>query len=131
MHYNQAKTHCPQGHPYEGENLRLEPGLVSPRRLCRICARERTRVWRAKNKAHRANYMREKRRKDPLEAHKHRVWARVSDAIRKGKIKRQPCEVCGAHAEAHHDDYDKPFDVRWLCPTHHRELHQQRKEAEA
>lgn len=39
-----------------------------------------------------------------------------------GKIKRQPCEVCGAMpTEAHHPDYSKPLDVEWLCPTHHRE----------
>ena len=39
-----------------------------------------------------------------------------------GKVKRQPCEVCGAQpAEAHHEDYSKPLDVEWLCPTHHRE----------
>lgn len=24
---------------------------------------------------------------------------------------------------AHHDDYSKPFNVRWLCPQHHREWH--------
>jgi hypothetical protein len=36
---------------------------------------------------------------------------------------RQPCEVCGSPAEAHHDDYDKPLDVRWLCFEHHRAHH--------
>lgn len=53
-------------------------------------------------------------------------------ALRAGIIKRQPCEVCGVvHAsaradgsrvkvEAHHDDYSKPLDVRWLCTEHHR-----------
>ena len=46
-------------------------------------------------------------------------------AIRSGKIKRQPCEVCGTEpAEGHHLDYSKPLDVVFLCPLHHRELHQ-------
>lgn len=52
----------------------------------------------------------------------------VSDAIRSGKIKRQPCEKCGdPKSEAHHDDYEKPFDVRWLCFKHHRIEHGQYK----
>lgn len=44
--------------------------------------------------------------------------------IKRGRLVRLPCEVCGtAPAEAHHDDYAKPLDVRWLCSTHHREHH--------
>ena len=34
-------------------------------------------------------------------------------------LERQPCEVCGEKAEAHHPDYSKPLDVRWLCKRHH------------
>ena len=34
MHHNAAKTHCPQGHPYSGENLRIN-GDGS--RACRTC----------------------------------------------------------------------------------------------
>lgn len=48
----------------------------------------------------------------------------VSNAIRDGRLSRQPCEVCAApKAQAHHDDYSKPLDVRWLCSTHHAEWH--------
>lgn len=48
----------------------------------------------------------------------------VNNAIRDGRLTRQPCEVCGAkRAQAHHDDYSKPLDVRWLCTTHHAEWH--------
>lgn len=44
----------------------------------------------------------------------------VSSAIRSGRMKRMPCEVCGEKkAEAHHDDYSKKLDVRWLCAKHH------------
>jgi len=45
------------------------------------------------------------------------------NAIRDGRLTRLPCEVCGSKAQAHHDDYSKPFDVRWLCSTHHAEWH--------
>lgn len=46
-------------------------------------------------------------------------------AIKRGELTRQPCEVCGAirNIQAHHDDYQKPLDVRWLCISHHRKLH--------
>lgn len=45
--------------------------------------------------------------------------------IRRGAIKKQPCEVCGNEkAQAHHDDYDKPIEVRWLCVRHHIEHHE-------
>ena len=48
----------------------------------------------------------------------------VGNAIRDGKLVRMPCEVCGTEvAQAHHDDYSKPLDVRWLCTTHHAEWH--------
>ena len=47
-------------------------------------------------------------------------------AIRAGILKRLPCEVCGStDADAHHEDYAKPLDVRWLCPAHHRQHHKQ------
>lgn len=35
--HNSAKTHCPQGHPYAGENLYQHP--TSGRRSCRTCLR--------------------------------------------------------------------------------------------
>lgn len=53
----------------------------------------------------------------------------VSGAVQAGRITRQPCAVCGSQkAEAHHDDYAKPLDVRWLCRTHHAEWHRENGE---
>lgn len=40
---------------------------------------------------------------------------------RGGKLTPEPCEVCGdPETEKHHEDYDHPLDVRWLCHEHHR-----------
>ena len=41
-----------------------------------------------------------------------------------GRIIRQPCEVCGEKkVDAHHEDYAKPLEVRWLCRKHHMQHH--------
>lgn len=46
--------------------------------------------------------------------------------LRRGKIKKQPCEVCGSdNSQAHHEDYSKPLEVKWLCRIHHLEIHSQ------
>ncbi|MDB5777556.1 MAG: hypothetical protein JWP38_3689 [Herbaspirillum sp.] len=47
----------------------------------------------------------------------------LNAAVRDKKITPWPCMVCGAVAEAHHPDYDRPLDVVWLCPHHHRQAH--------
>lgn len=62
----------------------------------------------------------EKRNPEKVKARK-----AVDRAVRRGKLERLPCEVCGDEAQAHHDDYSKPLDVRWLCFRHHREEHGQ------
>lgn len=52
----------------------------------------------------------------------------VENLKRLGILTPEPCEVCGEKAEAHHDDYDRPGDVRWLCRRHHRQVHARRAE---
>jgi len=52
----------------------------------------------------------------------------VRDAIAAGLLVPQPCEMPGCNNEyavAHHDDYAKPLEVRWLCPSHHLRWHSQ------
>lgn len=54
----------------------------------------------------------------------------VRRAIKMGLIVRRPCEICGAEkTHAHHDDYNYPLKVRFLCPIHHREWHAEHGEA--
>ena len=64
----------------------------------------------------------------PLKYKAHNV---VANAIRDKKLFKEPCEVCGTNdaIHAHHDDYAKPLNVRWLCATHHRKWHIENGEA--
>lgn len=64
------------------------------------------------------------RLKRPEEVAKMRARQTARFAVAQGKMKRHPCEVCGeGPTEAHHDDYAKPLEVRWLCFVHHQEVH--------
>lgn len=51
--------------------------------------------------------------------------AATTRAIRLGILTRQPCEECGSSTkvEAHHDDYTKPLQIRWLCKLCHADHH--------
>lgn len=49
---------------------------------------------------------------------------KAGNAIRDGRLIRQPCESCGSKdVEAHHKDYSKPLDVTWLCKRCHMQVH--------
>lgn len=51
-----------------------------------------------------------------------RAYANVY--LRRGKLVKQPCSVCGSpDSQMHHHDYSKPLDVVWLCRLHHIDLH--------
>jgi hypothetical protein len=64
----------------------------------------------------------QEKNRDKVAAHR-----TLNNAIRDGKISRQPCERCGTEigVEGHHEDYTKPFEVMWLCKKHHGERHRE------
>ncbi len=48
---NGGKTHCPQGHPYDGDNLYLTTTKRGgPSRQCRACAKVARALWWTKHK---------------------------------------------------------------------------------
>ncbi len=51
----------------------------------------------------------------------------LNHAIKIGKIKRMPCQVCGSttRIHGHHEDYYKPLEVEWLCSKHHKRKHKE------
>jgi len=82
--------------------------------------RNRTLRWRERNR--------------PMIIEKNRKWKKgnpqmvragnaISNSIRDGRIVRPKfCENCGDGGliDGHHDDYNKPLEVRWLCKPCHR-----------
>lgn len=55
---------------------------------------------------------------------KKKAHALVASAVRSGKLIKMPCEKCGSeNTQAHHEDYDKPLCVNWLCVRHHADRH--------
>lgn len=58
-----------------------------------------------------------------IEQKKRRAQRFVALAIKEERLVRQKCEHCHRTGQAHHEDYDKPLSVRWLCPRHHKRVH--------
>ena len=74
-----------------------------------------------------SGYCREYRERYPNKAKAHRM---VKYHIDSGNLTKEPCEVCGSveNIHAHHDDYLKPLNVRWLCAAHHSQWHKENGE---
>lgn len=54
------------------------------------------------------------------------AYQKVRRAVKTGQILRPcNCSKCGriAKLHAHHEDYDRPFDIKWLCNSCHRKIH--------
>jgi hypothetical protein len=82
-------------------------------RYCKTCHAENMRKTRPKHSE-----------LTVIQRKKHNARAYLREYIKRGKIVRKPCEVCGElKSEPHHADYDKPLEVIWLCRKHHLELH--------
>lgn len=103
---------------------------------CKDCTKARVRRHRQENsdrvraydrerskQPHRVAKRKEILRNQPPERTKARYL--VSNAIRDGRLKKQPCTFCGSQdgIEAHHHDYARPLDVTWLCTPCHRKFH--------
>lgn len=83
----------------------------------RLRLRDHYKEWRStdERKSIYRQYRKARYEKDRL-----KIKARNASRV----LKRMPCEVCGNEkVEAHHDDYAKPLNVRWLCQAHHKQWH--------
>ena len=87
--------------------------------------RAQAREWRLSNPdQHEANKRAYYERHPEKRAAKNAVYY----ALKKSRLERLPCQVCGDPAsQAHHDDYALTLDVRWLCQQHHAEADVERR----
>jgi len=93
------------------------------RRLRNNYEGRRSRTRTEDQKEHHRRWCHERNRNYPEKLSAHKA---VFKALRSGEIKKAPCEHCGnPEAIAHHDDYSKPLDVRWLCRKCHSRTHSQ------
>ena len=82
---------------------------------CADCDKERIAGWRC-------NDCRDKQTKFQKSAAG--IYRAHNKKTNGGKYVRGKCEVCGIkNAEAHHDDYAKPLEIKWLCKGHHKLHH--------
>jgi ribosomal protein S27AE len=71
-------------------------------------ATEITRAWRAQD------------------SRRNVAHSQVTRAIRSGTLVRQPCVRCAeTKSLAHHEDYDHPLVVMWLCQACHKQRHKE------
>jgi hypothetical protein len=54
----------------------------------------------------------------------YRAHTAVSNAVRDGRLKKEPCLFCNdERVHGHHRDYSEPLVVIWLCARCHHRLH--------
>ena len=108
---------------------------------CKHCRCVARREWRAKNRERKREYDRAWRAKNPeVVLAGVRRWKRENrKAVLAGKRLRMgvargsklapkrpdQCSTCGCKCVpvGHHEDYDKPYEVEWLCKSCHAVVH--------
>ena len=78
--------------------------------------------WASKNKGKIYEITKSYRERNP---NKYKAHGKIAYAIKTGDLVSMPCEVCKSteNLHAHHDDYAKPLNIRWLCSAHHSQWH--------
>lgn len=114
------------------EEGRREKNSVGRKSSCSICGKEKEQNYLNESccrtcKHLRVKLNRSKRTEEQIlkENVRRLTWMKMAD----GTLIRLPCEICGTDkdVQAHHDDYNRPLEVRWLCRKHHKEHHDNEK----
>jgi hypothetical protein len=119
--------------------VRSAAEFYANRRVCKQCVRTAVRSNYAANRNYYVEYERQREQTDVRRAFKDRARIKyridnpekyraryaLRNAVRDGKLVKQPCATCGSteRIHAHHHDYSKPLDVEWLCKDCHWARH--------
>jgi hypothetical protein len=121
------------------EDKRTPDGLKYQCKECHMESSIRSRDEDLKRK-HNREYMQRERKRNPEKYRKReRIFSRVrpknkkylarkklNNALKRGAInKPNKCNGCGKETKvtAHHENYEKPLDVEWLCYECHGKKH--------
>lgn len=124
---------------------RMGGGKPGYRGKCKACLHKQSGIWRKLNREKVVGYAMKTQAKRPehyrainneaskrwkvKNADKRVAQHKISNSVRDGKLTPQPCHICKkkygieVKAEAHHSDYNKPFEVEYLCRKHHKAWH--------
>lgn len=125
-HRTEKKCGCCQRIKAAAE-YRVDPRNGLLQSYCRSCFNERRRALR-EQRGYISSGASQASRKKWADANpdKRRAQGFVSYAIKRGLLVRpERCESCAklCKPHAHHDDYSRPLDVRWLCSRCHGREH--------
>jgi len=73
-------------------------------------------------------YQRANRKKhselSPEQRKKANARSYLNTCLRRGYITKNPCIICGScEVHGHHEDYNKPLQVIWLCNSHRQQYY--------
>jgi len=114
-------------------NAKLRERYANNLEKCREYSRMKQREWSQTEKGKLAIKINSNKweKENP---EKRRAHVKVYKAVKSGKLQRRShCEICNKEckAQAHHEDYNKPLDVIWMCQRcHYHHDHKHRFHAE-
>jgi hypothetical protein len=95
--------------------------------ICKACHCRRMKVQRERSKHPERRLRLRANARKWREDHPggYRAHTAVNNAVRDGKLVKEPCALCGAaeNVHGHHKDYTQPLAVTWLCAKCHHRLH--------
>lgn len=112
----------------------MSDGLLNK---CKQCAKSDVSKNYRKNRHHYADYEKERFKNPARKAfhaqaqrdhrlnnpEKSRARSAINYHVRSGKIQKLPCKCGSEKVQAHHHDYLKPLDVKWMCRSCHLKSH--------